>query len=137
MKVCEWTPNYSVGISILDSHHQKLFDIIDELFNLINENAEDKNIIKVLADLLEYTRYHFAEEEEVMEKMRYPALAAHCRLHHDFAQAIEDAYNEAQHSKAIFVALKIANMGLAWLKNHIQTIDHRYYEYMLKKEAEV
>ena len=135
-RICEWTSEYSVGVTVLDSHHQKLFDIINDLFNLMDNDANDKKIIDTLAKLVEYTEYHFSEEEQVMAKMGYPQLAEHHKQHQDFTDTIKKFYQESQHSKAIFVALKVANMGLAWLKNHIQTVDHKYYEYMMERNVQ-
>lgn len=133
MKICEWNTDYSVGIAELDEHHQRLFEILNELFTLMSEGAEDKPIIRVLDELLDYTHYHFEEEEKIMEKMGYPDLDVHRQLHRELIQQLKDFYAEAQNGMAIFVAIKVANVGTEWLKNHILAVDHRYYDYMKKQ----
>jgi hemerythrin-like metal-binding protein len=130
MRVCEWNNDYSVGIAELDKHHHQLFEILNELFTLMAEGAEDKAIIKVINELLDYTHYHFDEEERIMEKMGYPDLEMHRQLHQELINQLKGFYNEAEHGMAIFVATKIANVGLEWLKNHILLVDHKYYQYM-------
>ncbi len=130
MNICEWTSDYSVGISEVDRHHQRLFEILNDLFNLMRDGAEDKPILKVIEELLDYTNYHFTEEEKIMEQMHYPALAQHKILHQELIQQLKTFQASAQSGMAIFVAIKIADVGLAWLKNHILTVDHQYSEYM-------
>lgn len=130
MKVCEWTQDYGVGISVLDKHHRRLFEILNELFTLMDKGSEDGPILHVIDELLDYTHYHFDEEEKIMEKMGYPELEQHKRLHRDLIDLLKGFAKEAQGGMAIFVAIKVANAGLEWLKNHILSVDHKYYEYM-------
>jgi methyl-accepting chemotaxis protein/hemerythrin len=133
MKICEWNTDYSVNISELDHHHQQLFDILNRLFTLMAEGAEDRPIIRIIDELLDYTHYHFEEEEKIMLKMGYPDLVAHQRLHQAFIQQMKDFHVEADSGMAIFVATKIANLGLEWLKQHILTVDHKYAEFMKER----
>lgn len=130
MKVCEWSSEYSVDIAELDGHHHRLFDILNELFDLMSEGANDQRIIRVLEELLDYTHYHFDEEERIMEKMGYPDLEAHRKHHQQFIEKMKEFYASAQSGMAIFVATKVANAGLEWLKSHILTVDHQYSDYM-------
>jgi hemerythrin len=130
MRICEWTEEYSVGIADLDDHHHRLFEILNNLFTLMAEGAEDKPIIRVLEELIDYTHYHFEEEEKVMAKMSYPELAPHKILHQQLIAQLKEFYEQAQHGMAIFVATKVANIGLEWLKSHILLADHKYADYM-------
>lgn len=131
MKIFEWSKEYSVEIKELDAHHQRLFDILNEVFTLMSEGgASDRQILRVLEELLDYTHYHFDEEEKIMAKMGYPELSTHRMHHQQFIQKIKEFYASAQNGMAIFVATKVANIGSEWLKNHILKEDHQYTEYM-------
>ena len=131
MKIFEWTKEYSVEIAELDEHHQRLFDIVNEIFTLMSEGgATDRQIIRVLEKLLDYTHYHFDEEEKIMAKMGYPELGVHRMHHQQFIQAVKGFHASAQNGMAIFVATKVASVGSEWLKNHILKEDHQYTEYM-------
>ncbi|MDQ7089367.1 MAG: bacteriohemerythrin [Methylococcales bacterium] len=132
MKVCQWNQDYSVGITSLDNHHKKLFDILNKLFSLMDEGADDELILKVIDELLDYTHYHFEKEEKIMAKIAYPDLEQHKVLHKELIDQLNGFASEAEHGMAIFVAIKIATVGLEWLKNHILTVDHKYHEYMKK-----
>lgn len=131
MKIFEWTKDYSVDIAELDDHHRRLFDILNELLTLMSEGgATDRQIIRVLEELLDYTHYHFDEEEKMMAKMGYPELEAHRKIHQQFIAQMKEFYASAQNGMAIFVATKVANAGMDWLKNHILSSDHKYADYM-------
>lgn len=131
MKVFEWTKEYSVEIPELDGHHQRLFDILNELFELMMAGgATDRQIIRLIDELVEYTHYHFDEEEKIMAKMSYPELSAHRVHHQQFIQKVKEFHTSAENGMAIFVATKVATIGTDWLKNHILKEDHQYTEYM-------
>ena len=130
MAVVQWGEQYSVGFRELDNHHKKLFAILDRLYNQMADNASDAQINEIIKELLNYTQYHFDEEEQVMEKMQYPELFQHQRLHREFIAKIEEYQGEASvEGMAIFVAVKMADAGSQWLKEHILVVDKKYQKY--------
>lgn len=138
MRVCEWTSDYSVGVAELDGHHHQLFEILNDLFTLMSEGAQDRPIVRAIEELLDYTHYHFEEEEKIMAKMHYPELERHKQLHQDLVQQLKIFHTEAsKEGMAIFVAIKVADIGLAWLKDHILTVDHKYYEFMKEQGLQI
>lgn len=136
-KICQWNQDYAVGVDILDRHHQKLFDLLNDLYVLMGHGSEDKPIIHIIDELLDYTHYHFDEEEKVMAKVKYPELESHRRLHQEFVRVVKDFHSTSHNGMAIFVATKVSNTGLQWLKSHIRIVDHKYYEYMKMRGYDV
>jgi hemerythrin len=134
VKICFWTKKYSIGIDELDSHHQQLFDILNEVFNAINNDLDAESIISILDKLKAYTHYHFSEEEIILAAISYPDLELHQQLHQEFIQKLEVFYQQAQNGNASLVAIKVANFGLEWLRNHILTVDRKYYDYMKREK---
>lgn len=131
MAVLEWDHDkYTVKNFLIDSHHKKLFDILNRIYELMAKGADDENIIKILSELRDYTNYHFTEEEKMMEKINYPDLFNHQKEHKLFIAKIDEFYNDAKNGKAIFVAVKVADTGIEWLKKHILTIDAKYQHYI-------
>ena len=62
-----WKDDYLLGIEEIDKQHQQLFKIATDIHELIrNELIIDKydRILKLLAELKEYTIFHFTSEEE-------------------------------------------------------------------------
>ena len=73
-----FTDKYKTGIDLVDKEHRRLFEIIKETNDLIqNDLLHDKydEIMRLLVKLKDYTQFHFADEEMLMEKMHYPELA--------------------------------------------------------------
>lgn len=70
-----FTDKYKTGIDLVDKEHRRLFEIIKETNDLIqNDLLHDKydEIMRLLVELKDYTQFHFADEEMLMEKMHYP-----------------------------------------------------------------
>jgi hemerythrin-like metal-binding protein len=137
MAIFKWDNEYSVNIFVIDNHHKKLFDIMNSLYALMAEGADDDSIIKIINELLDYTNYHFSEEEKMMEQVGYPELNQHRQLHRDFIAKLEEAKTKANNGMAIFMATKVADLGVDWLKEHILTVDSRYKKYIDEKGISV
>lgn len=61
-----FTDKYKTGIELVDNEHKQLFDIIREVNDLIHEELlHDKydEIMRLLAELRQYTEFHFSDEE--------------------------------------------------------------------------
>lgn len=130
MAFFKWRNEYSVNISMIDSHHKKLFEIMNSLYDFMADGEDDDSVARIIAELLEYTNYHFSEEEKMMKQFDYPELSQHKELHREFITKLEEFQTSAKTGVAIFVAAKVADLGVDWLKSHILTEDSRYKEYM-------
>jgi len=62
--------------------------------------------------------------------MNYPYLPEHQMLHRNFVSVVKELHEASHKGLAVFVAVKVSNAGLDWLKNHIRVADHKYYDYM-------
>ena len=70
----EMKKEYFTGIELIDSEHSQLFDYANQIYELLHaEFVPDKydNILVILDELRDYTKKHFADEEEYMEKVKY------------------------------------------------------------------
>lgn len=132
MAIFEWDDKYSVNIHMIDSHHKKLFDILNKLYALMlrEGSKEDKEIIGIIGELMDYTNFHFTEEEKMMDKFSYPELSAHKDLHKQFVAKMDEYLTKAKNGAAIFVVTDVADTGIDWLKSHILSVDNRYKTYM-------
>ncbi len=68
-----FTEKYKLGVELIDSEHQRLFEIIRETNELTNDvlfNDKYDDIKKIISELKDYTIKHFGDEEEYMEKNR-------------------------------------------------------------------
>ena len=78
---------------------------------------------------VDYTKYHFAREEELMRINQYPGYAAHKKLHENMTEKVSqyiEAYriDKTQAIDHILLFLK------TWLINHIKGSDQEYAPYL-------
>ncbi|MEK7190788.1 MAG: fumarate/nitrate reduction transcriptional regulator Fnr, partial [Pseudomonadota bacterium] len=64
-----WDPVYRIGIDVIDRQHQKLFDISNRFYDAWRRHARRAVLCRIFDELLEYTGYHFAEEERLMQQI--------------------------------------------------------------------
>jgi hemerythrin-like metal-binding protein len=71
-----WTDEYSVGVKKFDLQHQQLFFYISELNDAMVSQLDHKMIADILKGLIQYTKSHFAEEEEQLAGRPTPSLSS-------------------------------------------------------------
>lgn len=123
---CAFTQKYMTGIPQIDEEHKVLFDIIGDAYVLVESGAtQDKydEIMGILDRLEEYTRFHFAHEEEYMEKTNYPQLDVQRRAHTAFLERLEekDLGEDVEDQQEYLEDLMDFLFG--WLSNHILKMD--------------
>ncbi len=125
----QWTPNLSVGNPTLDGHHQRLIGMINAGLDA-TETTSQQDVGRILSDLLNYTRYHFTEEEMVMEDAGYPGLEAHRKIHADLSWKVGEMYERYKSDPAAFPAADLFTFLSKWLIEHIGGEDQRYHPYL-------
>lgn len=119
-----WNDGYKIGDEDIDAQHQQLFKLVNTVLE-----AKGKEALTLCAmNLFQYTRKHFAHEEQLMKRLEYPAMASH------------QAQHEGLISRLSEVAARIANGTLDhqvletflsdWLLNHIATSDIKLAAYI-------
>ncbi len=132
MAFVNWEERYSVGIAQMDQHHQRLFDIINSLHEAMRAGKAKEIYTGIIAELLNYTKTHFAEEEKLMEKAAYTGLAEQKAAHAQFIKKVAEFDEKAKQGKSI-ITIEMSQFLAEWLKNHILIIDKKYQEPLIKK----
>lgn len=89
----KWKEEYSLGIELIDEQHEKLFEIANRAYELLNNDLiTDKydKIIEIIVELKEYTIFHFKSEEKYMLDIRYKRFLSHKVEHEKFINQIKD-----------------------------------------------
>lgn len=78
-----WDDAYSIGHEKIDSEHKRLFEIASE----INKYSNDSEmIIKIVKELVRYTKFHFKNEEDFMRSICFENLEEHKKIHRDIVE---------------------------------------------------
>ena len=132
-----WNDSYSVGIESIDNDHKKLILLINNLQTSIDYKTDNEFEKQTLDEVVDYTKYHFTREEDLMEKNGYSDFVAHKAQHQKMIDKVTElvqAY-EKDESKGIKAgAIESLLMYLkSWLINHINGTDQEYSEYLISK----
>ncbi|URA09627.1 bacteriohemerythrin [Thermospira aquatica] len=127
-----WTENMSVGVEEFDTHHKKLVDLTNQLFDAMSEGKGRQVVGGVLEELLRYSEYHFSAEEKKMKEMGYPAYPGHQAEHQKFVEEATTLYRKFQGGD-IFISLDTLNFLKDWLSKHILQTDMAYKPFFNNK----
>ena len=90
-------------------------------------------IMAVLAELKNYTAYHFKHEEELMEKFSYKDYEAHKKQHEAFVDKIIEVETKNIDDNQNKITMEIIEFIADWVQNHIIKSDHVYKGLFLEK----
>jgi hemerythrin len=121
-----WTPEMSVGVGALDDDHKVLIGIINELHDGIVAGHKKEILASVLDHLVEYTKFHFAKEEELLEKCNFQATQNHKMEHASFVSRMTNLQERLKTAPVAMLDLELMSFLRNWLVTHIQGSDRKY-----------
>lgn len=120
----KWTPDLSVGVSLIDEEHKTWFEKADKLFEA-GKNRQSKEYVGEMLDFLDdYTKKHFRDEEQYMLKIKYPNYSAQKQAHTAFIEDLAKLKKEYSASGGNLLVIINANqLVVGWLTAHILKMD--------------
>jgi hemerythrin len=122
----KWKEDYNIGIKNIDEQHQKLFEIANKAYGLLeNEFCIDKydKIVQILEELKDYTIYHFKSEEEYMLSIGYKKLLSQKMEHDAFIKKFDDIdLNTIDENQDKYI-IETLEFVINWITNHILSKD--------------
>lgn len=128
----KWQESYSVGIDTIDHDHKKLLGLINQLQTAAHYKTDDEMIEDVLNQLVDYTKYHFSREEEMMQSCEYPDYAEHKQQHDEMIAQVSKYIDEYRIDKTRTIE-DVAIYLKTWLVSHINGTDQKYTPYLQGK----
>ena len=127
--VFRWTEAYSVNVEVLDQQHQELFEVVNELEQALRVGEGMVAIDRILDKLVTYAGVHFAAEESLLERHKFPGLPIH-RIQHDMFRKMVLTYIEKHRAAKSGVAVEVLLFLQNWLKQHVQKTDKQYSTFL-------
>jgi len=124
MALITWSSMFSVGVGEIDNQHKKLIDLINQLNDAMQAGKSTDVLGKVLAELVNYTVYHFGYEESLMGQHKYEDSPAHKDEHKKFVATAGDFKKKFDSGSAV-ISVEIMNFLRDWLTNHIMKTDKK------------
>jgi len=129
MELIEWSSGLSVGIAKIDEQHVQLIQLMGDLDDAIRKNETADMIEDLLTNLFNYAQNHFATEEDLFRKHKYPEMALH-ELEHQRFIAKAFAFKEKLHARRPGLSLELLTFLSSWVLNHIELTDKRYSKHL-------
>jgi len=130
----EWKPEYSVQIPKIDAQHQRLFRMAGELHKAMAEGKSKAVLEPLLAQLVDYTKVHFAAEEGFMAQYKFPKLGEHKTEHDQLTAQVLDLQKRFRAGEAC-LGLNLMMFLKTWLERHIAGSDQQYSTFIRGKLA--
>lgn len=132
----EFDDNLITGNNTIDEQHKELICRIKQFVDSCEQGDAKIKAIKMLDYLMEYTEFHFSQEEKLQEDVGYPELAQHREKHEEFKKTLQNLENFLEESEGptdAFVQQVETNV-VNWLFNHIKTFDRSVAEFIFIRE---
>ncbi|MFQ3675972.1 MAG: bacteriohemerythrin [Endomicrobiia bacterium] len=132
MSYIDWNENLSVGLTSFDEQHKKLVSIVNRLYDAMKEGKGRDVLGEVFSELIEYTKFHFKSEEEVMLKYDFPGYKEHLDEHNKLTKDVMEL-KEKYDKGNIFITTEILAFLKDWLAHHILETDKKYGPFLKEK----
>ncbi|MGD0681124.1 MAG: bacteriohemerythrin [Terracidiphilus sp.] len=125
MALMTWSSKYSVGVEALDSQHEGMMKILNEIHAASMQGKARQVAGPLLNKLSSLAGEHFSAEERLMESAKFPGLAAHRAQHQEMAGKVAEIV--ARHEKGDASAyLQFLYFMRDYQTKHMQTEDRAY-----------
>src|SRR3989339_1080307 len=95
-----WSLQYSVHSKEIDGQHQRYFEIINSIYDLLEQkDISRESLLIAFTHLGDYAYYHFATEEGYFRIFNYRDAPKHIQLHDVFRNGITGMLERARDPK--------------------------------------
>jgi hemerythrin len=116
---------FRLSIPEMDDEHSILINMLNEVHELIRHSEKGKAAEYFKQTLAAYVETHFSDEEAFMEKIGYPQLEEHRKIHANFRQSMEETLPKIDSLDDTAFRNALTDT-YTWIINHIGKTDRRY-----------
>jgi len=126
MESFHWDKQFETGLSDVDKQHHILVDLINRFGDLLthSEDILQSEIETVFGELADYAKFHFQDEESLMEREKLDAcfIQKHKKLHVDFLSELTQMHKGVSPQRGD-TAKSLLKFLMYWLAFHILGTD--------------
>lgn len=120
---------HDVKVDKMNEQHKVLFNILDALYKAMENKDDRKALVKIINDLITYSKQHLTTEEALLEKYDYPELAEQKEQHKLFIAKIEE-FKEDFRNNHFMLHFNMAIFLKTWISNHVEVLDKKYSQFL-------
>lgn len=125
----QWDASLDVGVEAMNQEHKILVGLMNSLYQKNQAGASKEELTAAAGELHAYVLKHFADEEEYMASIGFPALEAHKKLHANLLDELQKFLQAFQAGSETSISAEFETFLNFWLATHIRGIDYRYGDY--------
>lgn len=120
MAILTWSNQLELGAADVDKQHRHLVEILNQLDEAVALGYEPQKVLKLVDELIDYTHYHFEDEERFMLEGGYDSqrFAEHKNQHQAFVQTVNQQREHASQNPDS-VSNDLVDFLVQWLMEHI------------------
>jgi hemerythrin len=133
--IIEWSNVYKTGINKIDEQHKELVKLTNELYSacLSNPGALQTVFKDAMSRMVEYVKFHFTAELEILSRINYPDFPEHKKQHDELIHKILGAVKDYSEGKK-FVPNNFVRTLKDWIFSHIAVYDKNYSLYIVSQK---
>lgn len=132
----QFSPDLETGNNTIDSQHRQLIQAINDLLAACASGKGRAELEKTTKFLFDYTSKHFADEEQLQQKSRYPDYIQHKRYHEAFKATVSSLSKKLSEQGPTITLVGEVNSAIAgWLLNHIKREDTKVAAHIRSQET--
>ena len=132
MEKIVWTSDFSVSDERMDSQHQMLVKMINELIDNEDAGVRSEFVSVLLSKMTDYALEHLRCEEKLLEEVKYPQLDDHKKLHKEYRLTIAKFCTVTASGKVEVTPALLSYLS-SWWTDHILVEDKKYSHYITAK----
>jgi hemerythrin-like metal-binding protein len=113
-----WDESLGVGIAVIDEHHRHLFDLVNDLYEVVIRKQGSRDVARVLKALDLYAQVHFSAEEKMMAHYGFAGLERQKGQHRHFQEKLRSFHAEL-HVNPLTAQYDVLEYVRQWLVLHI------------------
>ena len=117
-----WEDKYNTGIEEIDRDHRGLVNLINDLYEAMQDGTGGALLLPIFSALKHYTETHFNREERFMVNCDAPDQAQHFQEHKQMMAKLADLEGRHRRGEAA-ISLQTLTFLRDWLCNHICVVD--------------
>lgn len=135
-----WKEKYRIGVELIDEQHKELFGRISDFVQVVqdkNSSWDDKvsKVKETMYFMKDYVVFHFDDEEAYQEKINYPDIENHKKMHADFKAGVFNYVNRLEtEGYSEELAQEFGAKVMAWLIMHVAAADQKIGDYVKSQE---
>lgn len=126
----EWSEEYALGDSLVDAEHRAFFEEAAKLRAALESDEPKDGIMAYCRTFVANLRTHFADEEALMARIGFPALAVHRGEHERLLVRTEQVAAEIRAADCLLDCLLGAHALMEALVEHVVQQDMRLKPFM-------